>query len=67
MVRYFRVIPDEILTIPYLTNPYFAGIIPYTQIQGKMNTFKSLLDMIDTLSTEDGCREYLEELVWNGQ
>lgn len=23
--------------------------------------------MIETLSTEDECREYLEELVWNGQ
>ena len=32
-----------------------------------MNTFKTLLDIIDTLSTEDECREYLEELVWNGQ
>lgn len=42
------------------------NLIPYTQIQGKMITFKSLLHMIDTLSTEDECREYLEELVWNG-
>lgn len=32
-----------------------------------MNSFKSLLDMIDTLSTEDECREYLEELIWNGK
>lgn len=31
-----------------------------------MNPFNSLLNMIDTLRTEDECREYLEELIWHG-
>lgn len=29
--------------------------------------FNSIIQMFDTLSTEDECREYLEDLVWHGE
>lgn len=32
-----------------------------------MKTFHSLLDIIETLDTEEKCREYLEEVRWNGE
>lgn len=32
-----------------------------------MMIFKSIIQMFDTLSTEDECRKYLEDLVWHGE
>ena len=32
-----------------------------------MKPFHSLLHMIDTLHTEEGCREYLEDMRWHGE
>lgn len=32
-----------------------------------MNPFNSLLQMIDTLHTEDDCRQYLEDIRWGGE
>lgn len=32
-----------------------------------MNPFNSLLQMMDTLHTEDDCRQYLEDMRWHGE